>query len=145
MMRSISLFCGAENSCPAAGSASISSAPAPAPVSVLIIAIISLDQAVRLRRLEARNVVRLDPSGRSYGKTSFGATRQLPSRGQISAIEGRLGGGEIRIREVAFAAIGDGKVVVGVGDLRIVRERLAQVRNRFLDQRRIVGADQRLA
>src|SRR6267143_6955488 len=105
-------------------------------------AIISLDQAAWLRRLEACNVVGLNPSRRSYGKTSFSATRQLPGRGQISAIEGRLGGGEIRIREIAFAAIGHCQLLVGIGDFRVVRERFAQAGYRLIDQSRFIGADE---
>src|SRR5262249_38689233 len=104
----------------------------------------SLEQAARLLRLEACNVVRLDPSGRSYGKTPLGASRQLPGGRQIAAVERRLGGGEVRVGEVALAAIGDGQGGVRGGDLRIVRERLAQAGDRLLDQGGIVGGEQRL-
>src|SRR5215468_4491654 len=160
MMRSISLFCGAENSCAVTGSASIVSAAALAPISVFIMQVmlgsslpfllswisrrgISRYRAA-LRRLVARDVVRLDPTRRSYGKTSFGATRKLPGCRQISAIEGCLGGGEVRICKVTFAAVSHCQLLIGIRYLRIARERLAQIRYRLIDQSRFIGSDQSL-
>src|SRR5580704_1013150 len=78
----------------------------------------SLQQAM-LRWSEACDVVCLHPARRSYRKTALGATGKLPGGRKISAIEGRLGGGEIGVGEVALAAIGHGELVVGVGDFGV--------------------------
>src|SRR5258708_575561 len=154
MMRSISLFCGAENSCAATGGvgASISQAAAVAPARRIGIGIMgasprwkSLDQAARLQRTVARDVVRLHPAGRSYRKTAFRATGKLPGGRKISAIESRLGGGEVGIGEVALAPVGDGKMVIGVGDFRIALQGGAQIRNGLIDEMVVIGGKQRLA
>ena len=147
MIFSISPFCGAENSSAPipfrffagwaeTGTASRSTAAAVAPARDFIIGIIfkvprSWHHAALRRRLYACDVVRLDPAGRSYWKTSLGATGKSPGGSQVSAIEGRLGGSHIRLGDVAPPPIGHGQVVVGIRDLRIGSQRLAQVDDRF--------------
>src|SRR5262252_3319340 len=104
----------------------------------------SLQQAT-LRWSEACDVVRLHPARRSYRKTTLGATGKLPGGREISTIEGRLGGGEVGVGDVALAAIGHGKLVVGVGNFRIGQNGGAQVRDRFVGKMGVIGGNQRLA
>src|SRR5262249_37200220 len=52
------------------------------------------------------NVVGANPPGRTGGKARFGAGGKVAGGAVVAAREGRLGGGEIGLGEVAFAAVG---------------------------------------
>src|SRR5258706_14948561 len=127
MMCSISPRCGAEKLCARDGAGSISRAAVAAAASrrgVMVIGFFlcdglvsggSLGQAAGIERLEAGDVVGLDPARRTDGETRLGAGGDLARGLVVAADEGGLGGGEVGLREVAFAAIRHREIVIAVG------------------------------
>src|SRR5690242_399474 len=67
----------------------------------------------RIGRLVARDIVGFDPAGGADRKARLGARRELARGLPVAAREGGLGGGEIGVGEVAFAAVGHGQILVG--------------------------------
>src|SRR5215471_8809277 len=142
MIFSISPRCASEKLCARAGAAgSISRAAAAAAASRRRFGVIAwfLCEGMsvkvwtgslggsRVRRLVARDVVGPDPAGGADRETRLGAGREHARGFPVAAGERRLGGGEVRLGEVAFAAVRHGEIIVAVGDVGIARHSGTQV------------------
>src|SRR6266851_10180703 len=137
-MRSISPRCSPVKDCAAAGAAagrtsgtaSRAAANERARNCMVVVLLSSIAESAPWR-LVAGDVVGLDPAGRPDRETRLGAGGDLARGLEVAAHEGRLGGGEIRVRQVVLLAVGHREVGVGVGRLGLARQRRLQDRHRL--------------